>query len=88
MAIPGFDILSSARQLDQVGFTREQAEAQVKIMTEAFKHGLETLVTREYLDVRLEALEERMNGKIRLLLWGQGLVVATVVLPALSNLFA
>jgi hypothetical protein len=50
-----FDTLAHARRLEAVGFTAEQAEAQVEIMADTFMHNADSLVTREYLDVRLEA---------------------------------
>ncbi len=46
----------------------ELAEVQAEVLTEAFKVNLENLVTKEYLDSRLEAqsvrLEARMDTKL------------------------
>ncbi len=88
MAFLAFDTLLSARRLQKVGFTPEQAEAQVEIMAEAFMHKVGSLVTQEYLDARLEALEARVDAKLRVLLWGHGLVIAVLVIPAMIDMLA
>jgi len=86
MAVIPFDTLGCACRLKEAGFTAKQAEAQTEIMAEAFVHNVEALVTRDYLDARLESFEERVNGKLRLFAWSQGLVIVVVLIPALCDL--
>jgi hypothetical protein len=86
MAVIAFDTLGCARRLQAAGFSAQQAEAQAEIMAETFVLNAEALVTRDYLDARLEACEERVNGKLRLLFWSQGLVVAVVLIPTLRDI--
>jgi hypothetical protein len=59
----------------------EQAEVQVEILAETFIHNTDALVTRDYLDARLA----ETNGKIRLLFWGQGVILAAIVIPILRD---
>ena len=87
MAVIAFDTLCCARRLQAAGFTVAQAEAQAEIMAETFVHNAEALVTRDYLDVRLEAFEERVSGKLRLLFWSQGVIVTVLLIPALREFF-
>ena len=95
MAAILFDVYECARQLKEAGFTEQQAEAQARIMGQAFVHNIDQLVTRDYLDARLAevetriaTLEARFEGKFRLLYWGQGLTIAAVVLPQLRQFLA
>ena len=95
MAAILFDVYDCARQLKEAGFTEQQAEAQARIMGQAFVHNIDQLVTRDYLDARLAALEARLDGRItrleanfRLVYWGQGLTIAAVVLPQLRQFLA
>jgi hypothetical protein len=81
MVVIPFDTLAYARRLEAVGFTAEQAEVQVEIMAETFIHNTDALVTRDYLDARLA----ETNGKIRLLFWGQGVILAAIVIPILRD---
>jgi hypothetical protein len=50
-------------------------------MAETFIHNTDALVTRDYLDARLA----ETNGKIRLLFWGQGVILAAIVIPLLRD---
>jgi hypothetical protein len=95
MAAILFDVYECARQLKEAGFTEQQAEAQARIMGQAFVHNVDQLVTRDYLDARLTQLESRLDGritrlegKVQLLYWGQGLTIAAVVLPQLRQFLA
>ncbi len=95
MAAILFDVQECVRQLKEAGFTEQQAEAQARIMGQAFVHNIDQLVTRDYLDARLAALEARLDGRItrleanfRLVYWGQGLTIAAVVLPQLRQFLA
>ena len=51
-------------------------------MAEAFVSNLESLVTKDYLDARLAVT----NGKIQLLFWGQGIILAAIIIPTLRDL--
>jgi len=53
-------------------------------MAEAFVFNVDSLVTRDYLDVRLEALESRINGQLRQLRWMLGVVFIVVIIPQLQ----
>ena len=65
MAAIAFDTLKYARKLKEAGVPEQQAEAQAEGMAEAFLIDTEALVTRDYLDARLEAslaaLETRVD---------------------------
>jgi len=54
MAISIFDTHKFVRRMEAAGVTLEQAEAQADVLTEAFTVNLEALVTKEYLESRLE----------------------------------
>ena len=86
MAVIAFDTLGCARRLQAAGFTAEQAETQAEIMAETFVLNAEALVTRDYLDARLDALRIEMNSKFRLVFWSQGIVVAVVLIPTLRDI--
>lgn len=55
MPITTFDTLKYVRRLEQAGMSPELAEVQAEVLTEAFTVNLESLVTREYLESRLDA---------------------------------
>ena len=50
------------RQLEEAGFSREQAEIQLQIMGEYFK---EDLVTKQDLKVSVQHLETEMNSRFQ-----------------------
>jgi hypothetical protein len=54
-------------------------------MAEAFVANVDNLVTKDYLDVRLDALEARINAQFRLMYWTQGIIVAVVLVPMLRD---
>ncbi len=62
MSTVAFDTLRAAERLKAAGFTEDQAKALVEAFAQALP--LQDLVTREYLDARLQALEERLGGGI------------------------
>jgi hypothetical protein len=73
MATVTFDTLKFAKTLEAAGIPSQQAEA----FTEAFRDATsEELVTRDYLDARLEAL------KVDLLKWVAGMLMAQVAVVA------
>ena len=50
-----FDSLKFARRLKEAGVPENQAEAQAEVMAETFGFYVDNLVTRDYLDARLDA---------------------------------
>lgn len=105
MAVIAFDTLGCARRLKAAGVPEQQADVLAELMSEAFVHNVDQLVTKDYLDARLEAFEQRIErgmderfsevelrfvgieGKLRLIYWMLGVVIASTTLPALINLF-
>ena len=80
MSAVAFDTLKAARHLIAAGMPTKQAEAQAEVMAEAFVFNMDSLVTRDYLDARLDGrfaeqearidvLTSDMNGKFRLIYW-------------------
>ncbi len=63
MAAVAFDTLKVARRLIDAGMPARQAEAQAEMMAEAVVFNVDSLVTKDHLDARLEPLEARINGK-------------------------
>ena len=55
MAAIAFDTLKAARRLKDVGVPEAQAEMQAELMAEAFVYNMDSLVTKDYLDARLDA---------------------------------
>jgi hypothetical protein len=70
-----FDTLEYTRRLREAGFDEKQAEAAVRVLSDAQS----SLVSREYLDSRLEALEYRLTIKLGGLLAASVAIVATLV---------
>lgn len=68
MSAVAFDPLEYARQLEAAGLPRPQAEVIAKGLTAMFIHNFDTLVTKDYLETRLETLEYRIETKVRALL--------------------
>jgi hypothetical protein len=67
MAAVAFDTLKFARRLIAAGVPEKQAETQAELMAEAFLYNMDTLVTRDYLDARLDARfaaqDTRLDGR-------------------------
>ncbi len=64
MAAVAFDTLKFARRLKEAGVPEAQAEAQAELMSEAFVFNMDALVTRDYLDERLDRSFESVNQRI------------------------
>ena len=60
MAAVAFDPLEYAQQLEAAGMPRAQAEVVAKGLTAMFIHNFDSLVTKDYLDVRLSEFETRL----------------------------
>ena len=92
MTITTFDTHKYVRRLEQAGMPTEQAEVQVELLTEAFAVNLESLVTKDYFESRLDARFAQQDAKIdthfRVLVWSQAIITAAVVIPYLERLLA
>ena len=64
MASIAFDTLQFARRLKAVGVPEQQAETQAELMGEAFGFYVDDLVTRDYLDARIDARFAEQDAKI------------------------
>ncbi|RLA44042.1 MAG: DUF1640 domain-containing protein [Gammaproteobacteria bacterium] len=99
MAAVAFDTLKCARRLKDVGYTDQQAEVQAEIMAEAFVFNIDALVTKDYLDARLDARFAEQNahievqfaeikGQFRLVYWMLAVVIASTVIPQVNALLS
>lgn len=70
-----FNILEFTRRLREAGFDEKQAEAAVRVLADAQS----ALVSRDYLDARLEALEYRLTIKLGAMLMAAVAVAAALV---------
>jgi hypothetical protein len=59
-----FDTLKFVRRLVAAGVPEQQAEVQAELMAEAFVYNMDSLVTRDYLDARLEARFMEQDARI------------------------
>ena len=67
-----FDTHAYVKRLKEAGFTEAQAEAQTTALVEALKSGVSELATRADID----RLEERTDGRFKLLQWMIGFDLA------------
>ena len=64
MSALAFDSLKFARRLKEAGVPEQQAEAQAEVMAETFGFYVDNLVTKDYLDARLDARFAEQDGRI------------------------
>ncbi len=64
MSALAFDSLKFARRLKEAGVPEQQAEAQAEVMAETFGFYVDNLVTKDYLDARLDARFSEQDGRI------------------------
>jgi hypothetical protein len=64
MSALAFDSLKFARRLKEAGVPDTQAEAQAELMAETFGFYVDNLVTRDYLDARLDARFSEQDARI------------------------
>lgn len=64
MSALAFDSLKFARRLKEVGVPDKQAEAQAEIMADTFGFYVDNLVTKDYLDARLDARFLEQDARI------------------------
>ena len=77
MSTTTFDTLSYARKLQELGFTREQAEGFAQIQRELLID--ERLVTKDYLDMRLKDLGYRLTIRLGGMMAASIAIVAALV---------
>jgi hypothetical protein len=58
------DTLKAARRMIEAGMPPKQAEAQAEVMAEAFVFNADSLVTKDYLDARLDARFIEQDARI------------------------
>lgn len=99
MATLAFDSLRYARRLREVGVPEQQADVQAELMAEAFGFYADNLVTRDYLDARLQAelaaQDRRFDSSFarqeRFLFvhsWMLGIIMLALVVPQLQAYFS
>jgi hypothetical protein len=76
MSSTTFDTLSFARKLQDLGFTKEQAEGFAQLQRELID---ERLVTKDYLDMRLKDLEYRLTIRLGGMMAASIAIVAALV---------
>lgn len=64
MSALAFDSLRFARRLKEAGVPEPQAEAQAELMAETFGYYVDNLVTKDYLDARLDASFAEQDARI------------------------
>jgi len=94
-----FDTYELIKELKQSGFNEEQAEGLSSAFKRTHELQLEGLATKHDLrelqleleskfDNRLNQLESKIEGELKLIKWGLALVIAVTVLPVLKDLFS
>lgn len=78
-----FDTLYLADKLKAAGFQPEQAEAVIRVITDA----QETLVTRDYLDNRLDKVLTPIYTDLAVLKWMMGVLLAGTLSLILKAFF-
>lgn len=74
-----FDTLKFANRLKSAGVSSAHAEAEAEALAEIFDVAGRDLVTKEYLDIRLTQLEQRLTIKLGALMAGAIGIVAALV---------
>ena len=64
MSSLAFDSLRFARRLKEAGVPEPQAEAQAELMAETFGFYVDNLVTKDYLDARLDTRFAEQDARI------------------------
>jgi hypothetical protein len=99
MAAIAFDTLKFARRLIAAGVPEHQAEVHTEAMAEAFIFNIDSIVTKDYLDARIDAMQSHLEmkfeqrfaateAKLRLLFWMQAITLTVVLIPTLTSLVA
>ena len=87
-----FDSLHYAHQLEAAGMPRAQAEVIAQGLTSMFVHNFDSLVTKDYLDVRfseqsvkMDLLSAEIDGKLGKLYVMLGVIMAGVAVPIIQT---
>ena len=88
MAAIAFDTLQCTDRLISAGMPERQARMQSEIMSEAFIHNVDALVTKDFLEKCLELQDEKTDGKFRIVYLTQSIIMAAVVIPLLQSFFS
>ncbi len=75
MATISFDTFRLVDRLKSAGFSEQQAEAVMRVIGEA----QEALVTRDYLDLKLEKEFSPLRAELLLIKWMMGVLLAGVL---------
>lgn len=74
-----FDTLAYAKKLKEAGFTEQQADAQTAALATVLRDSAHDLAMKqdiERLEARLNVIEERTEGRFKLLQWMLGFNLA------------
>ncbi len=80
-----FDKLIYVDRLKSGGFSEEQARAQAEALGEALRETVATKSDIFRLESRIETLEAKVTGELRLVKWMLALVIAATVLPLVRD---
>ena len=78
-----FDVFSLVDKLKAANFSQEQAEAVVRVITEA----QDLVVTRDYLDAKLQQELAPLKTDIAVLKWMMGIIMAGVLSLVIKTFF-
>ncbi len=87
MAAITFDTLKFANKLKSAGVPDKQAEAEAEALSEALEVNLKELVTKEYLDTKLQQELAPLRTDLAVLKWMIGLILASVISLVLKAFF-
>ncbi len=87
MTTIAFDTLKYANRLKAAGFDSKQAEALADAQAEVNEKAMGELVTKEYLDAKLEKEFSPLRIDLAVIKWMLALIIIVTVLPALKTLF-
>ena len=87
MAAITFDTLKFANKLKSAGVPDKQAEAEAEALSEALEVNLKELVTKEYLDAKLQQELAPLRTDLVVIKWMIGLMLAGVISLVLKTFF-
>ena len=82
-----FDTLKFANKLKSAGVPDKQAEAEAEALSEALEVNLKELVTKEYLDAKLQQELAPLRTDLVVIKWMIGLMLAGVISLVLKAFF-
>jgi hypothetical protein len=87
MAAITFDTLKFANKLKSAGVPDKQAEAEAEALSEALEVNLKELVTKEYLDAKLQHELAPLRTDLVVIKWMIGLMLVGVISLVLKAFF-